>query len=461
MSEKIVIVGAGPAGMSIAATLSEYGVRSTVLDESPKAGGVIYRGPWRTTQSMPHLDESLQKKIHLQQALVAKHQDNIDLQTETRVLGPLAQNQLLLSHQDKLSQLDFDYLFLATGCQERSIPFPGWQLPGVMLTGGIQLQLKSGLVRPGHQAVLTGTGPLLILVACQLHRAGVDVKGVYDATPFTEISKEVLALLNRPQVALEGMSLMAYLKRHHVPVKHGWGIVKAEGGEALERVAVAPYNRNWEADKQHIQWIDADLLGVGYGFASRSQLAQLMELEVRVDEFSGLIPVTDEYQRSSRPNIYCAGDSARFAGADVAIVEGQIAALSLVAELQPEKAVEVKARLPELQKTLRRYYRFRGAFDRANQRKKGLLQLPESDTVICRCEQVKRSAIDKAINEGCRDTVSLKMRTRVTMGDCQGKTCSHYCYDRLAQEGYNNEQGHFRTRFPLDPIPFSAMEDEA
>ncbi|MDO6706636.1 NAD(P)/FAD-dependent oxidoreductase [Photobacterium sp. 1_MG-2023] len=461
MSESIVVVGAGPAGMSIATTLSEHGIRTTVVDESPKAGGVIYRGPWRTTQAMPHLDENLQKKIRLQQELVVKHQANIQLQTETRVLGPLANNQLLLSHHDKLSQLDFDYLFLATGCQERSIPFPGWQLPGVMLTGGIQLQLKSGLVRPGHQAVLTGTGPLLILVACQLHRAGVAVQGVFDATPFMEISKEVLALLNRPQVTLEGMSLMAYLKRHRIPVKHGWGIVKAEGGDTLERVAVAPYNRNWEADKQHLEWIDADLLGVGYGFASRSQLAQLMDLNVRVDEFSGLIPVTDAQQRSSRENIFCAGDSARFAGADVAIVEGQIAALSLVAELKPEKATDIQAQLTELQKTLRRYYRFRGAFDRANQRKKGLLQLPEPDTVICRCEQVKRSAIDQAIQEGCRDTVSLKMRTRVTMGDCQGKTCSHYCYDRLAQEGFHNEQGHFRTRFPLDPIPFSAMEDEA
>lgn len=460
MPENIVIVGAGPAGMSIASTLSAFDIRSTVIDESPKAGGVIYRGPWRATQTMPHLDESLQKNIALQQALVAEHQHNIALLTETRVLGPLAGSQLLLSRHDRLSAQDFDYLFLATGCQERSIPFPGWQLPGVMLAGGIQLQLKSGLVRPGRQAVITGTGPLLVLLACQLLRSGVEVKGVYDATSFSAMSKEVIALLNRPQMALEGLSLLAYLRLHQVPVNYGWGIVKAKGSVSLERVAVAPYNSNWEADQQKVQWIEADLLGVGYGFVSRSQLAQLMDLEVRMDEFSGLIPVTDANQRSSRANIFCAGDSARFAGADVAIVEGQIAALALVAELYPDKAADVAERLSELQKTLKRLYRFRGAFDRANQRKKGLLNLPDAETVICRCEQVKRSAIDKAIAEGCRDSVSLKMRTRVTMGDCQGKTCSHYCYDRLASEGFHREQGQFRVRFPLDPIPFAAMENE-
>ncbi|WP_120511140.1 NAD(P)/FAD-dependent oxidoreductase [Photobacterium salinisoli] len=460
MSENIVIVGAGPAGMSIAATLSAFDIQSTVIDESPKAGGVIYRGPWRATQAMPHLDENLQKNIALQQALVAEHRHNVELLTETRVLGPLTGSQLLLSRHDRLFTQDFDYLFLATGCQERSIPFPGWQLPGVMLAGGIQLQLKSGLVRPGRQAVITGTGPLLILLACQLLRSGIDVKGVYDAASFSEMSKEVVALLNRPQIALEGLSLLAYLRLHQVPVNYGWGIVKAKGSTSLERVAVAPYNSNWEADQQKIQWIDADLLGVGYGFVSRSQLAQLMDLELRMDEFSGLIPVTDAYQRSSRRNIFCAGDSARFAGADVAIVEGQIAALALVAERYPDKAADLKVRFTELQRTLKRFYRFRGAFDRVNQRKKGLLNLPDAETVICRCEQVKRSDIDKAIAEGCRDSVSLKMRTRVTMGDCQGKTCSHYCYDRLANEGFHREQGLFRVRFPLDPVPFAAMESE-
>lgn len=460
MSENIVIVGAGPAGMSIAATLSAFDIQSTVIDESPKAGGVIYRGPWRATQAMPHLDENLQKNIALQQALVAEHRHNVELLTETRVLGPLTGSQLLLSRHDRLFTQDFDYLFLATGCQERSIPFPGWQLPGVMLAGGIQLQLKSGLVRPGRQAVITGTGPLLILLACQLLRSGIDVKGVYDAASFSEMSKEVVALLNRPQIALEGLSLLAYLRLHQVPVNYGWGIVKAKGSTSLERVAVAPYNSNWEADQQKIQWIDADLLGVGYGFVSRSQLAQLMDLELRMDEFSGLIPVTDAYQRSSRRNIFCAGDSARFAGADVAIVEGQIAALALVAERYPDKAADLKERFTELQRTLKRFYRFRGAFDRVNQRKKGLLNLPDAETVICRCEQVKRSDIDKAIAEGCRDSVSLKMRTRVTMGDCQGKTCSHYCYDRLANEGFHSEQGLFRVRFPLDPVPFAAMESE-
>ncbi|MCL9780731.1 NAD(P)/FAD-dependent oxidoreductase [Vibrio sp. S4M6] len=460
MSNKIVIVGAGPAGISAATTLSKNGFKSVVIDENTIAGGVIYRGPLRPVDEMPHLDESLQKSIVGQKQKLVEHSHNIELKMSTRVQGPVGDNSLLLSQSGSLSVQEYDYLLLATGCQERSIPFPGWQIPGVMLTGAIQLHLKSGFVRPGKTAVIVGTGPLLVLVACQLHHAGVNVAGVYEATQFKEFSKEFVALLNRPQVILNGMSMMAYLRLHKIPIKYGWGIVKAEGDESLERVAVAPYNDNWQADTGKIKWVEADTLGVGYGFAARSQMAQLLGLEVKLDDVGGVIPIANKYQQSSVDNIYCAGDSVKFAGADVAMLEGEIAAHSMLMKIDPNLKDSSELHIEQLLKKRARFYRFRGAFDRANKRKEGLLSLPEEDTVICRCEQVKRRDIDQALAQGCKDVITLKMRTRMSMGDCQGKTCAHYCYDRLAKEGYKDEAGVLRPRFPLDPIPFSALEDE-
>ena len=119
----------------------------------------------------------------------------------------------MLSQDNQLTSCQYDDLILATGCHERSIPFPGWQLPGVMMMGGIQLQLKSGLVRPGSKIALVGTGPLMPLVACQLHKSGVDVIGIYEASHFSQLAKEALALLNKPKLTLTGLSMMAYLKK--------------------------------------------------------------------------------------------------------------------------------------------------------------------------------------------------------------------------------------------------------
>ncbi len=360
MSNRIVIVGAGPAGISAATTLSKNGFKSVIIDENPIAGGVIYRGPLREVNDMPHLDEPLQKAIVEQKRKLAEHQHNIEIRMSTRVQGPVGPNSLLLSKEGKLSTLEYEHLILATGCQERSIPFPGWQLPGVMLTGGIQLHLKSGFVKPGKRAVIVGSGPLLVLVACQLHHAGVDVAGVYEATELKDLSKEAVALLNRPQVLLNGVSMMGYLRRHNIPFKYGWGIVKAEGNESLERVAVAPYNSSWEPDTDKIEWIDTDTLGVGYGFSARSQLAQLMGVETELDDIGGVIPVTNEYQRSSIDNIYCAGDSVKLAGADVAMLEGEIAAHSILMNIEPELTASSNTHIKRLWKRRARYYRFRG-----------------------------------------------------------------------------------------------------
>ncbi|WBA16462.1 FAD/NAD(P)-dependent oxidoreductase [Salinivibrio proteolyticus] len=459
MSKPVVIVGAGPAGLSAAVTLAKHKVASIIVDEAPKPGGVVYRGPWRDTDALPHLDDKWKATSQSLREQYRQHQDLIDLRSLTRVLGPMADQHLLTAHEDTLSTIDYEQLILATGCQERSIPFPGWDMPGVMLLGGIQLQIKSGLVRPGHRCVITGTGPLLVLVACQLHKAGCDIAGIYEAAPFKDLARETLALLNRPQLALDGLSMMMYLKRHHIPMHYGWGVVKASGDPQVEHVTVAPYSKDWHPDVSRAETINADLLGVGYGFAARSQLAQLMGLDMQYDHMSGAIPVVDEWQRASLDNVYCAGDTVKFAGAEAAMLEGKIAAYSALKARNismPNLDNEFKALRHQLEKS----YRFRKGFDTAGYRRPGLLSLPEKDTVICRCEQVKKADIDNAINQGVKDVITLKMRTRVTMGDCQGKTCAHYCYDRL-NESTTSPQPLIRPRFPLDPIPFAALEDDA
>ena len=85
--------------------------------------------------------------------------------------------------------------------------------------------------------------------------------------------------------------------------------------------------------------------------------------------------------------------------------------------------------------------------------------MPAADTVICRCEHATRADIDLALEQGVQDIASLKMRTRVSMGDCQGRMCVGYCNDRLRQATGRADVGWLRPRFPIDPIPFSAFKN--
>lgn len=457
--KKVVIVGAGSAGISTAETLGKYGVASTLIDESSKIGGVVYRGPIRKTEKLPHLDVNYQRSMDALHTRYERQKKHIELSLETTVLGPESDNSLLVMQHGKMSSVAYDALVLSTGCHERSVPFPGWQLPGVMLLGGVQLQIKSGLVRPGSRMALVGTGPLLPLVAVQLHKAGVNVVGVYEASQFHKLAKEAMALLNLPRLTLNGLSLMAYLKKHGIPFHYGWGVVGAEGVNEVNQLHVAPYDSEWQADRSKAKTIDIDAVGVGYGFVARTHISQLMRLDHEYQLMSGYIPVIDEYLETSKPNVFVAGDSSGILGSDGAIYEGRIAATRIAERLGAISTAEAEANIQKFRERLNKIRNFRFGFDRFSERKLGLLALPEGDTVVCRCENVRRSQVDQALNEGIKDITTLKMRTRIAMGDCQGKICGSYCYDRFEKEGMREEMGLIRPRFPLDPIPFSALEE--
>ena len=45
------------------------------------------------------------------------------------------------------------------------------------------------------------------------------------------------------------------------------------------------------------------------------------------------------------------------------------------------------------------------------------------DIIICRCQEITKSEIEKAIEDGATTIDGVKRRTRAGMGLCQGKTC--------------------------------------
>jgi len=457
MSARPIIVGAGPAGLSAAIELARHAVPSVLIDEAPRPGGVVYRGPLREGVSLDYLGDSYRQAMMALHADFAARRALIDLRTATRVIDAEAAVLSTLDERDSLGTIPFEHLLLATGCHELSVPFPGWMLPGVMLLGGLQLQIKSGVVKPNAPVAIVGTGPLLPLVACQLCRAGVAVAGVFEASSFRNLARETVALLNQPRLLLQGLSMLAFLKRRGVPMRYGWGIVEARGDATVTHAVVAPYGHDWVPDRSRVQTLRVGALAVGYGFLPRTQLSQLLGIEHACRDDGVLAPVVDASQRSSRPDIHVAGDLGGIQGGQAAMLQGRIAALGILRQMGVISADEAVAGEGRLRGALDRLRRFRAGFERASSPGKGLLDLPRLDTPICRCENVSSGCIAAALDQGVQDLISLKMRTRVGMGDCQGKVCIGHCIERLRQATGRSDVGWMRPRFPLDPLPFGAF----
>lgn len=454
-----VIVGGGPAGMAAAIELARHGVRSTLLEEASRLGGVVYRGPLRDGVQLDYLGARYSTALTHLHGAFQDHAALIDVRLNHRVIGSEGTRALVvLDAEERLQTIETPQLLLAAGCHERSVPFSGWTLPGVMLLGGLQLQIKSGVVKPQGPVVIAGTGPLLPLVACQLHACGVTVAGVYEACAFGKIARESLALLNKPQLFLDGLSMLAFLQLKGIPMHYGWGVVAALGeGDELSSVTVAPYSRTWVPNLDCARQIPAQTLALGYGFIPRTQLSQQMGLDHGFSNDGYLRGLTNIWQQSSEPHVHLAGDMGGILGGEAAMLTGKIAAVSILMQREKLDAKLALAKRNRYQSKLKAIIRFRAAVDRYTERGAGQIALPTGDTVICRCEHTSRADIDRALQQGVQDLASLKMRTRVGMGDCQGRMCIGYCTDRLREVTEREDVGWLRPRFPIDPVPFSAF----
>ncbi|WP_459207291.1 cyanide-forming glycine dehydrogenase subunit HcnB [Pseudomonas sp. MLB6B] len=459
MSVRPVIVGGGSAGMAAAIELAGEGVGCVLIDEASRPGGVVYRGPLRAGVDLGYLGARYSKALSALHAQFAACAEHVDLRLNSRVVGGDEHSLMVLDEHERLQPVAYEQLVLAAGCHERNVPFPGWTLPGVILLGGLQLQIKSNVAKPLGSTLIAGTGPLLPLVACQLHAAGAKVAGVYEACAFNRIARESLALMNKPQLFLDGLSMLAYLKLHGIPMHYGWGVIEARGEGELSEVSVAPYDQAWKADLSRVQRESVQTLAVGYGFIPRTQLSQQLGLAHGFSADGYLRAECNVWQQSSLPHIHLAGDMAGIRGGEAAMLTGRLAAVSILQQRGVLDAAQAIERRERYLGQLAGIKRFRSGVERYTARGPAQIELPQADTVICRCEQVTRSAIDLALEQGVQDMAGLKMRTRVSMGDCQGRMCVGYCSDRLRAATGRADVGWLRPRFPVDPVPFSAFKD--
>src|SRR5205085_676047 len=134
---------------------------------------------------------------------------------------------------------------LAPGAHDRVLPFPGWDLPGVLTAGAAQALLKEHAVAAGGRMVVAGTGPFLLPVAVGLAEAGVRVLEVDEAGDARGWARGWRAAAGAPSKVADGARYAALLARHRVPVHLRHAIVAAHGRDRLEAVTVARLDPQW------------------------------------------------------------------------------------------------------------------------------------------------------------------------------------------------------------------------
>ena len=445
---RIVVVGAGPAGICAAAALVYAGIRPVVIDEAPRGGGQIFRRPpegfARPAEALYGLDAGAARQTHSAfDALLPR----IDYRPNTLVWNIHARSVHVLEQAGGRDAIPYDSLLLATGAMDRVVPFPGWTLPGVYTLGGAQIALKYQGCAIGRRVVFVGSSPLLYLVAYQYARAGAEVAAVLDTAPFTVKLAALPSMLWGGATFAKGLYYLGWLKARRVPIVSGVTPLRAEGRDGVERLV-------WRAADGGERDTGCDGLAMGWGLKSESQLADLAEVPFAFHAGQRQwIPQADENGRTPVPGVYVCGDGAGIAGAEAAALAGERAALAL---LKDRGHAPDDARLTAIARKQARLRRFRRGLEIAFPFPEAMARNIPDDTLLCRCEAVTVGELRRWIGElDAGELNRAKAFSRVGMGRCQGRVCGPTAAEIVAGEcdASLESVGRLRAQPPVKPIP--------
>lgn len=353
-------------------------------------------------------------------------------------------------------------LLLAAGAHDRPVAFPGWTLPGVLTAGGAQTLVKTQRVLPGDRMVFAGSGPLALAFPAQLHGYGAGVALVLEAGPpprAGDVARMLAAAPGNAGLLRDAARYRGRLLRARIPLRYRRIVVRAEGDGRVETVTHAAVDGDWRVVAGTDETVAADVLCVGYGFVPSVELARLAGCGLGYDEDRGGPVVTvDGWMRTTVPGVLAAGDGAGVDGSYVAIDEGRLAAIGAALDLGRIDEAAARRSAAPVRRRLARKRAFARALRRMHRVGPGIYELAHPDTVICRCEEVRRAELDEAIATSADPGVA-KALTRAGMGLCQARNCQRQVAAMIAARhgGTVAEVSMTTPRLPARPVALGAM----
>lgn len=414
MSERsefdVLVVGGGPAGIAAACCAAEATPRVAIVDDNPALGGQIWRGE-------PATPSTSQSAIWYQRLARLP----VQIVAGTRVFAPAGPRTLMAESEDGVCELAFRKLILATGARERFLPFPGWTLPNVMGAGGLQALARSGLNVRGKKIVVAGTGPLLLAAAAHLRQSGAEICLIAEQASWRRLLAFTVRLVRHSSKLKDALALRRELAG--VPYLTGCWPVAAQGKEKLDSVMLRRDAKTWN--------VNCDYLACGFHLVPNAELAALLGCAVK----QGRVRV-DDFQQTTVSDVYCAGEPTGIGGLELSLVEGQIAGHAAAGAFDAARGLFAR------RKGMRH---FAAGMDRAFALRPELRNLPQPDTLVCRCEDVPLGRLRE--HSSWR---AAKLRTRCGMGPCQGRVCAPAIEFLL---GWNAES----VRPPVFPVRVESL----
>ncbi len=318
-SEKIAIIGAGPAGLSCAFYLAEKGYHPTVFEKNEKPGGMLVYG-------IPSF--KLEKKV-VEAEIAVIREMGVEIKTGIEVGKDIT--------LDELRSQGYKAFYIAIGCQGgRSAGIPGEEAEGVMTAVDFlrKVQEQEGLQMSG-KTVVVGGGNVAIDVARTSGRCGAEEVTMY-------------CLESREEMPASGEEI-AEAEEEGVTIQCGWGPkeILSENGKVTGIVfkkCISVFDADGrfapQYDENDTQTVVCDqvFLSIGQSIVWGDLLK---DSRVELGRGNGAIADQVTYQ-TAQPDIFVGGDvytGPKFA--IDAIAAGKEGAVSIHRFVQPHSSLTI------------------------------------------------------------------------------------------------------------------------
>ena len=445
---EVLVIGAGPGGLSAAIAARSAGAAVVVVDERAQPGGQYFK-----QVSVDPAGAAAPDRQHREGAALIEtaRRLGVEIRSGLMIWGAFEPGLFAAVAEGRNHRFAPKATIVATGAYERGWPVPGWTLPGVMTTGAAQTLWRTARRLPGRRVLIAGNGPLNLQLAAELIEGGAEVVAVVEAAPRPGPAKlgalcTMLATAPEPGARRPALPPAPAVGRRRDDPWQRRRFRRQERARA-GRCSSTARARSFEVD----------VLCLGYGFEPSNELLRVLGCGHDLDPVRRhLVTRRDDCGRTDVAGIYALGDCTGLGGARAALAEGTIVGLSVAQDLG--HAID-EAQRERARAMLRRHRRFQRALWDLYAAPPYSTRRATAETVICRCEEVTLGQIEQALAEKMTSAGAIKRRTRLGMGRCQGRYCAPVL-EALLAERLGTERGEFTgfaPRVPVKPVPIGEL----
>lgn len=258
LSCQVLIVGAGPAGITAALELADLGFSVILVDDKDHLGGKLVLQTHKFFGSMADCWAGTRgTDIGVLLENEARSRDKITIMTNSTVAGVYSDRKagIYQDQKDKYIHISFEGLIVATGARERSLIFPGNDLPGVFGAGAFQTLVNRDLVKSSKRVLIVGCGNVGLIGAYHALQAGIDVVGIID------IASKV-----------SGYKVHAdKIKRMGVPIYLNHTVLGVDGDDKVERATICQVDQDWNPLAETAKTFEVDTVLIAVGLSSADE----------------------------------------------------------------------------------------------------------------------------------------------------------------------------------------------